>query len=809
MKYSQIEEMVKNAILYDDKKLLEIRYSSNNRHIQYAYSTAVRLVKIWFKLKQNSIYKVDFECSLRNYLLLLKCDIYIKDYNPSDRFNNLGLNIEHKSGRIWCDTILPKFSNGELVKQLYTPEVKENKTDVYHNLDTNNYIKKLTGFNKFKSNEQKLAVMGALKVPSGFSCLVSMTTGGGKSLITQTIAYQEEGLTIVVVPTVSLMLDQYYNACEIIKSETNREIFYHYSNSELSDFYSALDEKKARILFISPESLIKNQKLRTRIQKCNEEGYLKNIVVDEAHIVVDWGTSFRVDFQCLDVIRKELVETNKHLRTFLLSATYTDETIRELKMFYNDNDNWIEIRCEKLRHETRYDIVNCLGYNEKKRRIIESVDLLPRPMIVYVKSPNDADELKTLLNSLGYNNIHTYTGETSADDRQRIIDLWKDNSFDLLIATCAFGVGVDKEDVRTVLHTYVPETPNKYYQEAGRGGRDGNPCLSTMLYTNRDIDDAFKFVSKVITTQKLKGRWFSMLNSEKTNTLYNSKYMLDTYVKPEYNSDEVYIDYINDQDVFWNVYVVLFLRRNGLISIDKVVFENNRYLFYITVLKREILNDSKETEDILNNVREQERQREEKEFRLMKTGLKNTGKTCWSDMFTKVYRKTNIYCAGCNEHNSIVNFEDEKTLKVNLNFPLTEVAEEIRNYTYNCGTTLIVDDGIKNLSKALLNKIDVIVATNKVLKTENINKISNKKLLLCNYYDFIELFDENKYYTSGAILIYFPEDVYIQKKIINIIDKIKISHKDNIQFLIYSQNDMFLSFRNKYLSEVIDHNKNF
>ena len=131
--------------------------------------------------------------------------------------------------------------------------------------------------------------------------------------------------------------------------------------------------------------------------------------------------------------------------------------------------------------------------------------------------------------------------------------------FDLMIATCAFGVGVDKKDVRTVLHTYIPENPNKYYQEAGRGGRDGLPCLSTIIYTNQDVDSAFNFVSKVITTEKLIGRWFSMLLSNKTQPLHNSQYLIDTYVKPKYNSNEEFIDSISSQDINWNVYVICLL----------------------------------------------------------------------------------------------------------------------------------------------------------------------------------------------------------------------------------------------------------
>lgn len=217
-----------------------------------------------------------------------------------------------------------------------------------------------------------------------------------------------------------------------------------------------------------------------------------------------------------------------------------------------------------------------------------------------------------------------------------------------------------------MLHTYIPENPNKYYQEAGRGGRDGLPCLSTIIYTNQDVDSAFNFVSKVITTEKLIGRWFSMLLSTKTQPLHNSQYMIDTYVKPNYNSDEEFIDLISSQDINWNVYVILFLRRNGFITIDDIQYVNHKYIFYITVLERKILSNNEETFSIIDHVRNNEWKNTEHEFLLMRNNLNKVGKCCWSDMFTKIYRKTSDYCAGCNEHTEIINFEDLKTLKVDI-----------------------------------------------------------------------------------------------------------------------------------------------
>lgn len=798
-----LEAAIKSNTLLPEEKVF------SNKREEYIYSIAMSLSLHWLRCKDSEDYKVDFECALRNYLLTVKRTIQIDNYVPSKRLKEFGLQQELSTGKIWANLVLPEFSNTELVKQLYMQDVLEQRVDNVHNLNTNSFIEKLTGFEYFKSNEQKLAVTGALRVPYGFSCLVSMTTGGGKSLITQTVAYQEKGLTIVIVPTVSLMMDQYKNATDIIRSNVKDEIFYYHSEGSLCKFYESLEKKTARILFVSPESLIKNKELRERIQQANSEKYLKNLIVDEAHIIIEWGSSFRIDFQCLDALRKNLLHDNKDIRTYLLSATYSDETIRQLKLFYADNDKWIEIRCEKLRHETRFDIIKCDNYGEKNNKILEAIDLLPRPMIVYVKSPEDAEKMKARLIERGYYNIHTFTGDTKNEHRLELIDKWKKDQFDLMIATCAFGVGVDKKNVRTVLHTYVPENPNKYYQEAGRGGRDGLPCLSSMIYTNQDIDSAFSFVSKVITTEKLIGRWFSMLNSSKTQPLLNSKYLIDTYVKPDYNMDEEYIDSISNQDVNWNIYVILFLRRNGLLTIDDIQYVNNKYLFYISVDDRKILSNNNDTTLMIDNIRNSEWEKTEREFMLMKNNLSNVGKICWSDMFTKIYRKTHDYCAGCNEHTELTDFEDNKTLKKDIDKPLLDIDEKVDKYMFGAKCMLTISkEYIDSLHGYLKNGVSVLVASDEIIVS--VGKLqceSETGLLYCNYNDFFELVSMNKYFTSGVIAICFPDNIAFQNKIVSIIER-EIRNYD-IRYLLFCDKDYEITNRNKNLSElsVIQHFK--
>ena len=794
--------LAEEALQNKTSDLLSEEIDFNNKVDEYTWNTIIRLINIWSQYQIDENKKIDFECALRNYLLLCKKSICIPKYIPSERFEDMGLQMDKKNDEIWASLKLPNFTNNTLVKQLYMQEISDRKIDNKHNLKTNGFIRNLTGFENFKSNEQKMSVLGALRVPDGYSCLVSMTTGGGKSLIIQTVAYQKEGLSIVIVPTISLMIDQYNNAKKIVNSEVDNEIFYYHNGMDLTSFLQALKRKKAKLLFISPESLIKNSVLRNAIQKASEEKYLKNIFIDEAHIVIEWGSSFRIDFQCIDALRKNLMLENTEIRTYLLSATYSDETIRQLKLFYNEYDRWIEIRCEKLRHETRFDVVKCDNCYEKRNRVFSAIDLLPRPMIVYVKSPENAENLKRLLKHRGYNNVYTFTGHTVNEKRLDIINKWKSGMFDLMIATCAFGVGVDKKDVRTVLHTYIPENPNKYYQEAGRGGRDGLPCLSSVIYTESDVDSAFNFVSKVITTEKLIGRWFSMLQSDKTKALHESRYLIDTYVKPNYNTDEEYVDSISGRDINWNVYVILFLRRNGLIVIEDIQYFNNKYMFYIKVKDRRLLSRTSEIINHIENMRDTEWENIEKEFFLMKRNLSKVGKSCWSDMFTKVYRKTDDYCAGCNEHNDVIDFEDDRTLKLDILEPKTVCNKKILEYMYGGKCMLQIEKNcLQNVTDLVDCGADVLVGSDKFINmfASKCNKY-NTKILYCNYFEFVNLISQNKYYISGSIIIVFPDDISLQNRLVNIIES-NITN-DGLRFIVFSDEDYEILNRSKKLSDL-------
>lgn len=785
------------ALTIDSAALLD---SSNSNS-----AVAIRMINAYhrFMLCQTAENQIEFECSLRNYLLFLKTDITIKDYTLSEP-NRFGLMMNYSKGSIYAKLDLPQYVNDTFVRTVFDSQGVQ-KEDDKEIKDVNPYIYKLTDqkFKTFKSIEQQIAVMGALRVPAGYTAMVAMSTGGGKSLVTQTVSYQyDDSLTVIIVPTISLMLDQQRNASKIIAPKNKNEIMYYHSGCNVEELVSALDKKLVRMLFISPEALIRNTGIQSSIFKANSEGYLKNLVIDEAHIIIEWGASFRVDFQCLDSFRKILIRDNPSLRTYLLSATFSKKTVDNLKMFYSDNDRWIEIRLDTLRKEPRFDIIKCCSYTEKHSRIKELACKLPRPMIIYVNSPDAAETICRELAECGFGNTRVFTGRTGSADRERIINEWVNDKFDLMIATCAFGVGVDKKDVRTVIHTYVPSGPDQYYQECGRGGRDGLPCLGVMLYTDDDINAAMSMTQKVLTVEKLCGRWFSMLNSRKTNIRLDS-IVIDTSVKPNYNETDTFYVEVNNADVTWNVYVILLLRRAGLIKITDVKYENDRYIFNIELIDKRIRFNSEQTVALFNKVREDESKSIYSETNELVSKLRRVGKSCWSSMFNDIYLLTDEYCAGCNNHNNIRAEKKSFPLKKPVFSPISIPTGKLCDIMNGTKEMLIICEKTcgEIIQKLFSVGADVIVMPDEdELASELLNTDTIIPTRFCmGYREFFELSRMNShYYLSGTIVFCVGDDEALADKVLNI-----SSDKEyNRVFIVNS--DFYVPSRNKNISELVN-----
>lgn len=756
-------EMLINGEISSDEIIIE---NSKDPIDAFYWKTIRRLLGAYGKYVGNARYKNDYIMALRDYLIVfdesvrISEDLFLED-------NEFGISLDPVEHKYFASLCVPDGINEKFLKEAF---IKGSKTEIVEydaNLVADSKIVELTGYTRFKTLDQKIAVYGALNTPEGYTSLISLPTGGGKSLITQTISYQKDGLTIVVVPTVSLALDQERVTKEIIKRTSNKEEIFAYSSGvKAGPILKAIQDKKARVLFISPEALLENPQFSNAIREVNKARYLKNIVIDEAHIVVDWGAGFRVDYQCLEAWRNMLLMSNPSLRTILLSATFEDKCVEILKNFFEIDGKWIEIRCDALRHEPRYCVVRKRTNDDKEASVVDMVKKLPHPLIVYVARPIEAEHYKDVLSKAGINNVKTFTGLTGKLQRRQLIQEWVDDEFEIIIATSAFGVGVDKPDVRTVIHTYIPQNANTFYQELGRGGRDRLPCLSVICLQPEDTTmGRDRIAKKVLTADKILGRWDSMYNNPKSKRFANNKVCIDTSIRPNYaDVDEFDDSPTSDADMNWNIYVLLFLRRYNMIKILEVSIENGKYMIIIEIIDDKLRTNNEELKEHIDSVRESEWNYYNGSYNAMSNAVRNNARTCLSELFTDTYSKVYEFCAGCNVHSSpIIGDIPKFPLKNRVGFPLRKLTvEQALLFGDSPEAVIVCKDNEKwKVIDSLIEKGASLIIFPDEFKVNDISidVKAKKNVLIAGLEEAFQLSSKKAlYYTSGLVVVVYPEN---------------------------------------------------
>lgn len=432
------------------------------------------------------------------------------------------------------------------------------------------FIQDATGFVNYSSPGQREAVRAAFLMPEGETLLVNLPTGSGKSLVgyAPALLQREVGhLTIFVVPTVSLALDQERAMqCLFRQNDTHRPMwplawYGGLSKEERSGVRRRLRSGTQRILFTSPEALTTS--LLGAVSDAAASGMLKYLVIDEAHLVTQWGDEFRPAFQALAGLRRSLLRTAPvGFRTLLMSATFTDETVDILANLFGPPARVQMVSAVHLRPEPQYWFHKADSIQAKVERVLEALRNAPRPFILYVTKRDDVMRWEQLLRRAGLNRISTFSGGTPDSDRQRIIGDWAANRLDGIVATSAFGVGLDKGDVRTVIHATIPETLDRYYQEVGRGGRDGRPSVSLLVFDDSDWLLPKRLAKpKIISVELGFGRWRAMFQSRRSTS--------------DEDLWDINIDAVrkglpggSEHNVNWNMRTLILMARAGLIALE-------------------------------------------------------------------------------------------------------------------------------------------------------------------------------------------------------------------------------------------------
>ena len=295
---SAIAELEKN--LADTSTLLKMQEAARSRYV-------IGFIRRVVQFKCDEASAKDLCLNIRDIVLILgRVKLTEKLYNAVREYGAEFDLICENDLQVSCLHHIPEWLEPhQHIKDVYAL-CHDDSIDLECASSGDAILARHTGFAAYKSFEQKVAVHTALNLPNGHTLLISLPTGGGKSLVTQLLASVSEGLTVVIVPTVALAFDQYHAAQHNLTDGT--EIYCYrgeQSEVERTTTIKALKEKRARILFTSPEAILKNLELHRILDVAAQSHYLANVVVDEAHVVPDWGVFFRPDFQIFSILLKK------------------------------------------------------------------------------------------------------------------------------------------------------------------------------------------------------------------------------------------------------------------------------------------------------------------------------------------------------------------------------------------------------------------------------------------------------------------------------------------------------------------------
>ncbi|TIN77514.1 protein DpdF [Mesorhizobium sp.] len=435
------------------------------------------------------------------------------------------------------------------------------------------FLGEASGFDIYVSPGQREAVRSAFLLPSGETLIIALPTGSGKSFVAQApvlVRGLEGGLSLCIVPTTALALDQARQMRLILKRRFPRRdvppLAWHASlgDEDRATIKAAIREGRQGILYCSPEAA--TGPLLPALYNAARTGLLAYLIIDEAHLVSQWGDGFRPAFQMLAGVRRGLLTAcppGAPFRTLLMSATMTPDTVETIDTLFGPTRTVQMVASIHLRPEPQYWVHREDDLERKDHKVLEILRHAPRPFILYVTKRGDAKRWIKVLRRTGYGRIDCFHGETAHADRLRIIDQWSKNRLDGIVATSAFGVGIDKQDVRTVVHAAVPETLDRFYQEVGRGGRDGCPSASFLIYSREDQETANQIASPSLITDDLAfERWSTMYGRSKQLDGIGQLLEVDLAAVPPRLRRQ------SDYNESWNMRTLIMMARAGMLELE-------------------------------------------------------------------------------------------------------------------------------------------------------------------------------------------------------------------------------------------------
>ena len=366
------------------------------------------------------------------------------------------------------------------------------------------FFEELTPFTTYRTAGQRAACRAAISSPEGATVVCMLPTGSGKTEIALTLsARKKSGVTVIIVPTLALAADferrfrdLYVQMNRRIKPETLHFAWTSNTPDAVKDeMRDRIDQGQQPIVVTSPESMTRS--LRQTMMWAAETGRFRGFVIDEAHLVTQWGRSFRPEFRTLADFRRDLLNRaaeygHDRAVTLLLSATLGAPEMKDLLTCSANRVRVTPIVANALRQRAGH-----LDRPLREHRTAHRAGARDAGARAAAGDPvpDVAEERERVgrraFASRGYGRIAVVTGETDGDERARVLqqiraDAPDGEAIDLVVATSAFGLGIDYAGIRTVVHACLPETVDRWYQEIGRGGRDGSASAEFLLTAPAD-----------------------------------------------------------------------------------------------------------------------------------------------------------------------------------------------------------------------------------------------------------------------------------------------------------------------------------
>jgi len=355
------------------------------------------------------------------------------------------------------------------------PAVSAKEKSSKKRFDLHSALKTYFGFEKFKGNQEKIIE----SLLAGYDTFVIKPTGGGKSLCYQLPALVSEGVAIIVSPLIALMKNQ----VDLIRGYSSNDDVAHFLNStltkkEIKEVHDDLLTGKTKMLYVAPETLTKQENL-----EFFSDLRISFFAVDEAHCISEWGHDFRPEYRRL---REMMIQINPDIPVIALTATATPKVqsdiiknldLREPKVFVSSFNR------PNLYYEIQPKIKKDLTLKHMTRFIVQNKG---KSGIIYTTNRKTTEELADMLSANGIKAVAYHAGLDSKLRAQRQ-DKFLNEDVQVIVATIAFGMGIDKPDIRFVMHYNIPKSIENYYQETGRAGRDGLEGKCILYYSHKDV----------------------------------------------------------------------------------------------------------------------------------------------------------------------------------------------------------------------------------------------------------------------------------------------------------------------------------